>query len=250
MKISSLFLCCIAAVCFTGCASYKANIMFKVPDEYTLQQQTTEAEKNYILQKNDYLRLEVYTNKGEIILDPENKLQQEMPAQVTDARPEPTYLVDVNGVVKFPMIQPLNIEGLTIRQAEEILEKEYSKFYTDAFVILTFTNKRVVVLGAPKGQVVPLVNENVTLVEVIALAGGVGNDARANHIRVLRGPEVFLADLSTAEGYKKYNMIMQPGDIVYVEPIRRPFSEALQDYAMVVSMVTSLTTLIVVLTTL
>ena len=43
---------------------------------------------------------------------------------------------------------------------------------------------------------------------------------------------------------------MQPGDVVYIEPIRRPFSEALRDYAGILTVVTSLTTLIVVITAL
>jgi polysaccharide export outer membrane protein len=37
---------------------------------------------------------------------------------------------------------------------------------------------------------------------------------------------------------------MKPGDIVYVEPVRRPFIEALRDYSPVITIVTSLATLI------
>ena len=70
---------------------------------------------------------------------------------------KPTYEIDVNGVAKFPMIGEVKLEGLTIRQAEEILQQAYSKFYTDAYVVLRYTNKRVIVLGAPGGQVIPLV---------------------------------------------------------------------------------------------
>jgi polysaccharide export outer membrane protein len=96
--------------------------------------------------------------------------------------------------------------------------------------------------------VVPLIDENVRLLEVLALANGISNDAKANNIRVLRGEDVFLIDLSTIEGFRTSNLIMQPGDIVYVEPIRRPFSEALRDYAGILSIVATLTTLIVVIT--
>src|SRR5690606_27831370 len=158
------------------------------------------------------------------------------------------YLVDMNGVVKLPMLDELKLEGLTIRQAEAILQKEYSKYYTNPFVILQYANKRVIVLGATGGQVIPLLNENTPLVEVLALATGLNNDSKAHNIRVIRGDQVIIADLSTFEGYKKSNLIMQPGGIVYVEPIRRPASEALRDYGPLVSIITSLTTLVVVLT--
>jgi polysaccharide export outer membrane protein len=240
----------LAAILFTSCASYKANIMFKVPEDATLQKQAEEVQRNYVIQKHDMLKLDVYTNKGELIIDPDFNLMKEIPVQNAQRRPDPNYLVDVNGVAKFPMLGELKVEGLTIRQTEEILQKEYARYYTDPFVVLQYINKRVVVLGAPGGQVIPLVNENVTLAEVLALASGIENNARATNIRVIRGDQYFVADFSTIAGYQKSNMIMQPGDIVYVEPIRRPVSEAFRDYGVIVSVLTSLTTLIVVLTSL
>jgi polysaccharide export outer membrane protein len=63
----------------------------------------------------------------------------------------------------------------------------------------------------------------------------------------LRGDQVFVADFSTFEGYTRHNMIVAPGDVIYVEPIRRPFSEGLRDYGPLISIITSLTTLIVVI---
>ena len=237
----------LAIFLISSCASYKQNIMFKVGEGTVLQQRAEEAEKNYNIQRNDLLKLKVYTSKGELIIDPDLKLLKEIPAQTGNLRPDPDYLVDINGVAKFPMVGELKVEGLTIRQAEAILQKEFSQYYADPFVILTYTNKRVIVLGDPGGQLIPLVNENVSLVEILAAAKGLSNDSKAHNIRVLRGDQVFVADLSTIEGYLSTNMIMQPGDIVYVEPIRRPASEALRDYGAIASIITSLTTLIIVI---
>ncbi len=221
--------------------------MFKVPEGYTLKQQALETENNYQIQKNDFLKLEAFTNNGERIIDPDLKLIKDMPVQNTMLKPDLSYLVDINGIAKFPMIGEIKVEGLTIRKAEDILQKEYSKFYTDPFVTLQYTNKRIVVLGAPGGKVIPLLNENITLVEILALASGIDNNAKAQNIRVMRGDQFFIADLSTLEGYQKTNMIMQHGDIVYVEPIRRPVSEAARDYGPLLSLGVSITTLIIVL---
>jgi len=221
--------------------------MFKAPENVVVQQQVAEAEKNYIIQKNDFLKLAVYTNGGERIIDPDLKLLKDMPVQNTETRPDPDFLVDVNGVVKFPMIGELKMEGLTIRKAEELLQKEYAKFYQQPFVTLTYTNKRVIVLGAPGGKVIPLVNENVTLAEILSLSNGIDNNAMAHNIRVMRGEQYFVADFSTIEGYHKTNMIMQHGDIVYIEPVRRPLAEAMRDYGGLLSLAISITTLIAVL---
>jgi len=221
--------------------------MFKVPEGYDVKQHAEAAERNYIIQKNDYLQLDVYTNKGERIIDPDFELTKDQGNQSVDTRPIPTYLVDINGVSKFPMIGEIKLEGLSVRQAEEMLQKAYSTFYQEAFVIVKYLNKRVIVLGAQGGQVIPLLDENMHLVEVLALAKGLSNDAKAQNIRVLREDQVFVADLSTMEGYLKNNIAIEPGDIVYVEPVRRPVSEATKDYGPIISIMISLTTLIIVI---
>lgn len=220
--------------------------MFKVSPGQAMQSQVNEAEKNYVIQPNDLLQLKVFTNGGERVIDPDLYLRKDIPQNRAEVK-EPDYLVNSKGIAKFPMIGELNINGLTIRQAEAVIQQEYGKYYTNPFAILTCSSKRVVILGAPGGQVIPLAFENMRLVEVLALAKGVENNARATNIRVLRGDSVFVANLTTFEGYKKDNMIMKPGDIVYVEPIRKPFVEGFREYGPVISIVTSLTTLVVLL---
>jgi polysaccharide export outer membrane protein len=222
--------------------------MFQANNTQAVQAQVQKTEKNYVIQKNDRLELEVYTNQGERLIDPNNFISKEGAEGAVQKQVVNTYLVDQEGLVKLPMVGTINLEGLTIRQAEEILQKEYLKFYKETFVVLKFTNKRVVVLGAPGGQVIPLLHDNMRLTEVLALAKGINNDAKAFNIRVMRGETLFIADLTTFEGYKKNDILIEPGDIVYVEPIRRPLLESLRDYGPVISIITSMTTLLVVLT--
>lgn len=240
------------AFCFLviSCASYKQNIMFKPGDGFTpdpLKREALAVEKNYTIQKNDYLKIDVFSNRGERLIDPNPELTNLNTNQTSVNRTEYQYLVDLNGIAKFPMIGELKIEGLTLREAEEVMQKEFQKYFKDPYVIVTYNNKRVILLGATGGQVIPLTNQNVTLVETIALAKGLSNDAKANNIRVLRNDKVFLVDLSTIEGFKAGNMLIEPGDIVYIEPIRRPLSEALRDYSGVLTMIVSLTTLLVLI---
>lgn len=236
----------VATAFLTSCGSYKHNILFQVnPDQ--VQKQRIEAETNYIIQKNDLLSLKVYTNQGERIVDPNQESFKQENTQAASAKNDPAYLVNVNGVVRFPLINEITVDGLSIRQAEDLLQKEYEKFYQQPFVVLSFNNKRVVVLGAPGGQVIPLLNENMRLTEVLALAKGITIDARANNIRVIRDNEIFIADLSHFERYKYHDIIMQPGDIIYIEPVRRPFIEALRDYSPLITIVTSLATLLFII---
>jgi polysaccharide export outer membrane protein len=224
--------------------------MFREPDGFIAEQikvEATKADHNYIIQKNDFLSLQVYSNSGEKLIDPNPELSQ-TPQGANNTQREIQYLVDQNGIVKFPLIGDLRLDGLTLRQAEQMAQKEYEKYYKSPFVLLGFNNKRVVVLGAPGGQVIPLQNENITLAEVLALAKGINNEGKAHNIRVLRQDKVFIVDFTTLDGYKSGNMIIEPGDIVYVEPVRKPLAEGFRDYSILLTFLVSITTLITLLT--
>jgi polysaccharide biosynthesis/export protein len=220
--------------------------MFRVNDKNALKTQIASAEANYKIKKNDLLSLDIYTNAGEKIVDPNLESFKDASGGLQHVDPQ-HYLIDISGMAKLPLIHEIQLEGLTIRQAEDLLQKEYAKYYKEPFVVLKFTNKRVVVLGAPGGQVIPLLNENTRLTEALALAKGINMDGKAHNIRVLRGDVVFLADLSTIQGYLKNDIILLPGDIIYVEPVRRPLSEGLREYGPFISIVTSLGTLVLVI---
>ncbi|MDZ4714323.1 MAG: polysaccharide biosynthesis/export family protein [Cytophagales bacterium] len=234
----------------SGCGSYKQNIMLRTPEGFTsaaLSKEVLHAERNYVIQQNDLLHLEVFTNKGERIIDPNPIVSQSGTTSTgTQQRPQVSYLIDLNGVAKLPVIGEMKLENLTLRQAESILQIEYEKYFKDSFVVLTFANKRVIVLGAVGGQVIPLLNHNVTLAEVLASTKGLPNEAKANNIRIVRKDQVFQVDLSTMQGFLAGNMILEPGDIIYIEPVRRPFAEGLRDYAGLASLVISTLSLLIV----
>jgi polysaccharide biosynthesis/export protein len=235
-------------VILCSCGGYKQNIMFKAGNAKSFATGIDQVEKNYVIQKNDILELRVYTNKGEAIVDPGmDDSSDASKAGQTAASPQ-LYTVDINGVVKFPRIREIKVEGLTILQAEEILEKEFnSTTFVESFVILKFHNKRVIVLGSPGGQVIPLANENMRLVEILALAKGINETGKAHNIRILRGNEMIIADLGTFEGYQKNNIIIHSGDVIYVEPIRRPFIEGFREYSPILSLLASLAAVTIII---
>ncbi len=230
--------------------------MFKIDEEHDLSylsSDITVIEKNYIIQPNDLLELDVYTNKGERIIDPNYELQlQQNQNRSNEKRQE--FLVLDDGTVKFPMIGVVKIKGMRINEAEDYLEKKYDEYYIDSYVRLNYLNKRVIVLGAPGGMVIPLVDENTSVVEVLALAGGIDYGGKAHNLRLIRGdlhkPEVFVIDLSTIKGMRTSMMDAMPGDIIYIEPKVKVFSEGVRDFTTLFSIITSVITLYVLIETL
>ncbi|MGZ4056618.1 MAG: polysaccharide biosynthesis/export family protein, partial [Bacteroidia bacterium] len=107
------------------------------------------------------------------------------------------------------------------------------------------TNKRVIVFPGSAGdaRVIPLLNNNTTLIEALALAGGIADDGKAKMVKLIRqngdNHDVFLIDLSKIQGIKDASMVLQANDIIYVEPKRRYASRLLTDIAPIVSLITS-----------
>lgn len=241
-------------ILLSSCGVYRQNIMFQTGGA-NLKEVVKVAEGNYRVQVGDKINLNVYSNDGELIIDPNFELRRDMGSAALSGRiEEPEYLVRPNGEVKLPLVGLLNIVGKTVPQVDSALSVEYGKFYVDAFVSTSISNRRVVVLGAgglSSGQIVPLLNENMTLLEVIALSGGIPNTGKAHNIRLIRGdltdPEIEVIDLSTVEGMQRASLNVQPNDVIYIEPIRKVVSEGIKDIAPVISLLTSFITLIVLI---
>ena len=94
------------------------------------------------------------------------------------------------------------------------------------------------------GRVINIENENTTLIEALALAGGISQTGKARKIKLIRGdtrnPQVMLIDLSTVEGLKQSNLMLQANDIIYVEPAPRVSQEVLAQITPIVGIITSL----------
>lgn len=241
----------------SSCGAYRNRILFSTDQEIIkeeLQIAVAEANRNYTIQSNDYLEIEVYTNEGELLIDPNREIAREvgMTNQSNQIRQDPQYLVQSSGIVDLPLVGEVEIAGYTLQEASDLLVERYSEFYEDTYILVKYVNKRVVILGATGGLVIPLTNENTSLIEVLALAGGIETNARTDNIRLIRGdlddPEVRIIDLSTISGMKKASLKVLPGDIIYVQPVQRIASEALRDVSPIFSLITSTLTLILLIT--
>lgn len=250
--VASLFI--LLAYGLSSCQTYRQNILFttegKVASEF-VDRSVLEAESSYIIKPFDYLQIAVYTNKGERIIDPNFELVVEKMGNQAQGRPAPHYLVQVDSMVMLPIIGKVKLAGLTLPQADSLLVVAYGEYYKAPYVISRYTNKRVIVLGATGGQVIPLTNEDMSVIEIIALSGGLPNDSKGHNIRLIRGdlknPSVQVIDLTTIEGLRKAELKVQSGDIIYIEPVRKIVSESVRDIAPLLSVITSLVTLLVLI---
>lgn len=237
-----IFIICCA--CFS-CRSYRADIMYEVESPQNLVSELDPPPESYKIKPQDRLAIDIFTGKGERLIDPDHLLTENQ--QRLRERKDPDYLVQPNGLIDLPMVGTVAISGLTLFEASKLLEKEYAQYYKDPYVLIKFINKRVVVLGAMGGQVINLENDQVRISEVLAMAGGLENKSNAHNIRLIRNENVRLIDLSTIEAYQKNNVVVEPGDIIYVEPVRRPVNEFIRENYSIVGIFSSVISLVAVI---
>lgn len=265
-----LFLSLFAITC-SSCGFYQYTILFKEDENFNNEafKKATliaeQAEKNYIVRKFDFVGIEIFTNKGELLTDPNMEIQMGNRQVDLTQQGNPVvgalggnlagvnqqtqgifnfsalrrYMVQDDGNAYLPLLGGTKIEGLKLYQVDSLLSKQYEKYYKDSYVVSRLLNRRATVIGALGARVVTLDNENLGLVEVIATAG-LNFDARVrgDRVRIIRNvltkPVMQIVDLSTFEGIKSVNMKIEPNDIIYIEPRRRAGrDEALTDFTRV-----------------
>ena len=245
------------ALAMGSCQVYRQNIILQTESDIkseSFKEEISKIEGAYKIQPGDKVNIEVYTNKGERVIDPNMELNAITGAGGAGGgrfMPDKEFEVLPNGNAILPLLGETKVEGYSIAGLQEKLKEEYSEYYIQPYVRVRPLNRRVVVLGALGGQVIPLENEKMTVLEVLALSGGLNRDSKGRNIRLIRGPlddpSVQVINLATIDGMQKANLNVLPNDIIYIEPIRRIFTESVRDIAPVIGIITNVVTLFIVI---
>lgn len=142
-------------------------------------------------------------------------------------------LVGPDGKVYYYLLSGLDVWGLTLKQTQDLLEKELAKYLTNPQVTLTLRtvgSKHVWLLGRlNRPGIYPLAGP-MTLLESIAAAGGTSRSASQlaseeladlRHSFVVRQGQCLPVDFKRLlnEGDTSQNIYLQPDDFVYVPSV-------------------------------
>ena len=224
-----------------SCSAVNQSVMFKTGKGYTYAEFDSTTFSLYRIAVNDIVEFSIYTNDGLKIIDITNSVTSGSQTVFNIQ-----YIVQTDSTIKLPMVGKQKIVGYSLREAEKVLEEKYKANYNDPFVLLKVINRRVFVFPGTggAGAVISLTNENTTLIEALAKAGGIHAYGKASKIKLVRGdltnPKVFIIDLSTIQGMTEANLVLQANDIIYVEPNRRISQEILATLTPYLALVTSI----------
>jgi polysaccharide export outer membrane protein len=206
---------------FTACTTKKDFVLFN--QAKTAKTQTEEAKKNTLEQLKDvqfeykirpYDRVSVMVYKHpDISTSTQNTMKQER-----------GLLVNSKGYIRLPLIKKIYLQGLTQTEAENTLEKAYSVYIKQPDVQVEVLNKRAYIIGEVKrpGEI-PLPNEQLTLLQILATAGDLTDSADRSSILIIEGnsgnkAKTRIVNLTDKYSLQAASLMIKPNDIVYVMP--------------------------------
>jgi len=206
---------------FTGCSENNSSYELMQNNNIIISESSREIEKmEYIIQPHDRLSVLLYRYPA---LTPTNMNIKGI-------------LVDSKGYISLPLIKKVKVAGYSQPEVAEILEKKYSKYLVDPSLNIEVMNKQVYILGEVKNAgAITLKNESMSVIEVIASAGGLTDSAQRDSIFIVNQIDNHLRmrkiDLTSFSALQKANLIVHSNDIIYVQPNKwKSFRVASNDF--------------------
>lgn len=146
-----------------------------------------------------------------------------LPTQNQVSTSGPTYMVDSQGNIEFPVIGKINTENKTTEELRDILKKEISKYVLNPQVSVKNTNYKVTVLGEvnrPGTYTIPMAQT--TVLEILGFAGDLTIYGNRTDVLVVRNIDGVMSkeriDLTKADFINSPFFYLKQNDVIIVSP--------------------------------
>lgn len=135
-----------------------------------------------------------------------------------------SFRVSSSGRIRFPLVGLITVDGLTATGTEELIRRKLGEHYLrDPQVTLyvkEFNSKKIFIFGEVNKPGTFAYEPNMSIVQIITLAGGFTKTAyknKTNVTRLIAGQEkkIQVPVEAIGEGSQR-NFVLKPGDIVFV----------------------------------
>lgn len=208
------------AVTFTSCISQKKVWILQDQDKDAATNVFINPKKTtYTVQPGDYLFIKVYS----IDKQTSKFFQTDFPTLMN-----PTYLylnsypINEEGYLNFTFIDKIYVQGLTIEEIQNNIQKTMNEYFKDVTVTVKLVNFKISVLGEVRIEGKHTITQDqINVFEALALSGGIKEFGNREKVTIIRqtqqGSEVHYLDLTDKKILESDYYYLMPNDIVYVE---------------------------------
>lgn len=134
------------------------------------------------------------------------------------------YTVDEEGCITFPLLGKLMVQGMTIPELEDFIERRIKggSYISDPIVNASFMNFQITVLGVAGNGNYTIPKNELTLIELLGMIGNMPNTAQIDDVIVIRTENnlrtAYSVNLKTKDLFDSPVYYLQQNDVVYVKP--------------------------------
>ncbi|CAA6826629.1 MAG: Polysaccharide export outer membrane protein [uncultured Sulfurovum sp.] len=208
------FLLILIIIAFSACSSKDDYVLFNKAhaSKKEMSTQVNNMEFEYKIQPHDRISIIVY------------KHPELSSTTIGNSQFERGILVNSKGELRLPLIKKIKIAGLSQTAAEIAISNAYKVYLKHPDIQIEVINKKAYVIGEVNqpGEI-PLLNERLTLLQLLAKAGDMTTAANRSSILILKNGQMSkvhtrIIDLTDANAIVTANLMVEPNDIVYVMP--------------------------------
>ncbi|CAA6820357.1 MAG: Polysaccharide export outer membrane protein [uncultured Sulfurovum sp.] len=201
-------------IALSGCSSKDDYILFNKAhgEKKEISTQVNNVEFEYKVRPHDRISIIVY------------KHPELSSTTIGNSQLERGILVNSKGFLRLPLIKKIKIAGLSQTEAEVAISDAYRTYLKHPDIQIEVINKRAYVIGEVNqpGEI-PLLNERLSLLQVLAKAGDMTDSANRSSILILKNGQMSkvhtrIVDLTSVNAIQTANLMVGPNDIVYVMP--------------------------------
>jgi polysaccharide biosynthesis/export protein len=153
------------------------------------------------------------------------------------------FLVDETGHLQYPVIGDIQVSNLTVAELRDRMRQGLEQIFKSPFVTVA-PLFRMAVLGEVRSPGLYTVDPTLSVLDVVAMAGGPSQSGNMNKIRLLRGGQE--QQLSLKQGRSLQEMGVRSGDQIVVS--RKSFAR--EDTGLLLNIVSIALTVTILVTTL
>ena len=165
----------------------------------------------------------------------------------------PTYLVDTDGNIEYPVLGTIKLADLTRMQATALLKNKLAEYVKDPIVNIRLINFTVTVLGEVNAPgTFTIEDERISLTEALGLAGDMTIHGKRENVLLIRendGKKQFTQfDLTSINVVNSPNYYLQQNDVLYVQQNKAKVRSASynQNNGIIISAVGTLATILAI----
>ena len=213
-------LSCIAiASIFSSCiSSEETNYLQEIKKPYPLKQY-----EEYKLAVGDRLSCNIASKDKELVGKFNSLITETSGGSTTK-----TFAVNEDGTIILPFFGTIKVAGLTIQQAEQVIQKHMQESITDAQVKVTLANNFFYILSKDKKGQYVIYKDRLTIYEALAISQQTTETMNLSKVSIIRldqgGNSITKTfDLRSYDVIQSEYYYIQPNDVIYFPTNRNAF---------------------------